>query len=365
MKHKGIIIFLSILFVISTSCTVIGYLNRNKNQNNKPIEEPEIKHDISYVYYLEDLEVNEMPKNELIVNEETGEEILKEDYTFSKFQCTNGLNGDFDTEKWEFIPENQEVDSICSLYFVKTKYEVTITPTQGINDFENPAYIDRLSDGKFKIIPNDGYKFSDVTCSGDKSATWDESTSTLNINAITSDVACKVNFQVKALNFEVKVKEGTGATNEKVYYGNTASAIVEPNDGYDFTNGNITCTNDQIATYENNKLTIEKLTNDTSCLITFKKAKEVKYTFKISNPEEFANKEGDEKIVIVQGSKENSVVEDSEVTIGLQTTGPIPSLNCGDIKPSKIEEPTGDNITLYKFYVKNNITCKIVPGKAN
>ena len=123
MKNKALIISLSILLVLTTSCSIIGYIRHNNNNeinNNKPTIS------ITYEYYLENLLVSKMPTN--VAYDENGNIISDDLYEFTNYQCSNGLTGTFDKESWLFTPDDEK-SSICELYFVNAYYNVDIIIT--------------------------------------------------------------------------------------------------------------------------------------------------------------------------------------------------------------------------------------------
>ena len=68
MKNKVPIIILSILFVISSACAVVGFINYK--EEDVVVPEPP-KDEIVYEYYIEDALTDKLPS--------------KDDYLFSKF----------------------------------------------------------------------------------------------------------------------------------------------------------------------------------------------------------------------------------------------------------------------------------------
>ena len=64
MKNKGMLFILFILFLIAATGAGVGFYYNNIGINQKPIEIPKGK--VVYKYYLEDIEVTEMPKNKTI-----------------------------------------------------------------------------------------------------------------------------------------------------------------------------------------------------------------------------------------------------------------------------------------------------------
>lgn len=345
MKNKGMLVLLLILFIIATAGGVIGYME-SKKDNQEEINVPKGK--ITFKYYLEDEEVQEMPVNEKTVDE-NGIETTNELYKFSRFVCSNDVTGDFNTDSWKFEPK-EEKESICELYFVKAKYEVTITePMNATLDQNNPKYIDREENGSFIITPNEGYEFASAMCSDNKQTSWDETKNALIINSITKDVSCKVEFKLKELAVNITVRNGEGTTTKNVKYGESITEVVTPKEGYD--SPKIVCTNEQTGTFKENTFNIEKVTNNSNCTITFNKIPTKKYTFKVEIPS---------IVTILKGSTNLEVEEgkDTDITFKVEE-GYTMTLDCGDILPSTTED-VDSTTKKYTFKgVKNNISCKV------
>ncbi len=347
MKRKGTLIVLVILFLISAGCAGIGFYY-SKNKPVEPIKPPEPeKGKVVYIYYLEDEKVNEIPKNTAV--DEEGNEVVTDTYTFSRFACTNDLTGTFDEEKWEFIPSDENIDSTCNLYFVHSKYSVTLTVVNGMPDENNPEYIVREENGSFKIIPDEGYEYKDSLCSDDKEVTWDEKTKSLLINAITKDIMCKVNFSIKTLSAKITVVNGTGNTTSEVKYGESVTAVVEANDGYE--KPKVECTNKQTAIFENNKITIEKLTDNTECKITFTSVPVTRYTLKVELPSQ---------VTVISGSTSQEIETGKDGTFTLQTDENYTStINCGGVSPSTVDEINSTTKKYTFLAITKDITCKV------
>ncbi len=352
MKNKGMFVILIIMFLIAVSGGVVGYLESKKE---KPIEPEKPKGTITYKYFLEDQEVQEMPVNEK-TTDENGMETVNELYTFSRFNCTNDVTGDFDTTEWKFIPKSED-ESTCELYFVKAKYEVTLTITDSnaTLDENNPKYIAREQDGQFIINPVEGYTFNSTLCSDNKQTSWDETKNTLTINSITKDVSCTVSFKLKELTVNINVDHGDGATTKVVKYGESIKEVVTPKEGY--ANPTIKCTSKlQQGVFKENTFNIDKVIDNNTCTITFKKTVPKKYSFKIELPEE---------ITIINGSTSAEIEEgkDNEITFKIQE-GYKMSLSCGGINPSK-EESIDTTTKKYTFLgIKSNISCKATAVKS-
>lgn len=345
MKNKGVFILLLLLFLLSLSGGVLGYI-ASKNPKNDSLEIPQRVGKISLIYYIDDVEVDELPVNTPAVDE-LGNEIYKSDYTFSSLSCTNGIEAKFDVETWEFKTDTEK-DATCKLYFLKNEYEVTLEVTNAQLGADNDFFVERESDGVFSVIPADGHEFEKATCSDGKNIVWDEEDKTLTINSITKDVACTVIFKTKKLTYEITAKNGTAnPTSEEILYGEKVSAIVTPNDGYE--EDKVECTNSQVPVFKDNKLIIEKITDNTKCTVTFKKKIE-EFTLSLNLPTN--------NLKLIQGSPLQTILkgENGSFTVKPDEGYEISYENCGNTIPSKVLNEDGS--TTYTFNsVSSNIVC--------
>lgn len=342
LKNKPIIILLAILLFFSTSASIYGYVNSNKEHESSPKPENNTKNMV-YEYYLDDLIVETMPS-------QTDEE--GNTYEFSKYVCDNNIQLTFDETNWSYnVPNGSK--GTCKLYFVKSEYIVEITATNGLVNGEEANHsfnVKRQNDGQFSVIPNEGYEYQEVVCANDREAIFDISTNTLTINSVTENVTCQVNFNKKQLTFEVVVKNGKGATTEYVPYGESISTVVQPNDGYQ--KPKIECTNNQEYLYSDNKLTIQKLTDNSTCTVTFKKTPAVTYNLRIN--------ELPAQVTITSGNKEQSIVSGKDGRFSLRPdTGFMIKLDCNGVKPSDEQEDPDGTITYTFLGITKNITCNV------
>ncbi len=347
MKSKGLKILLIFLVLLTGSMGMVGYMQSKKQQTNKPIEDI---NKITYEYYLEDELQEKMPINMPNATDENGNNIISEPtYQFSRFTCTNDLTGDFDVDNWKFIPKENKT-STCKLYFVKSNYTITLTITNGIEDENNQKTIQREKDGKFIIKPNEGYIFKAAMCSDNKEGSWDESTNTFTLNAIMKDITCKIDFEIKNLEADITVVNGKGNTTEKANYGESITAVIEPNFGYE--KAKIDCTNNQTGIFSSNKFTISKLTDNTKCTITFEKTPVVKHTINVIIAD-------NTKYSILSGSESISVDNGNTGTFSIKSLdGSEPTISC-TINPSR-DNIIDSNTYKYTFLnVKSDITCNI------
>ncbi len=335
---KTIIAVLSTLFVLSTSAGIIGLIQHNKN-SKEPVKIEENK-TLSYEYYLDDILQKEMPNNDI---DDDGNKL----YKYTKYQCTNNITGTFDEDNWKFTPSKED-DGICKIYFVNNYYDVDITATNGYVDDNNEVKVARESDGQFIVNPNDGYDFKEVNCTNNKQASYDKSTKTLNINVITEDVACKIDFEIKALKMNLVVKNGNGNTTENVNYGQSVSVLVEPKDGYE--KPTVTCTNNQEAYIKDGTLTIQKLTKDTVCTATYSKKPIVKYKLSIKVSENATLVAGNLEQTIEQGKDANFRVKPND--------GYELEIDCGGPRP-EIEELEDGSTNYTLLQMSSNLTCSV------
>lgn len=288
MKKKGIVSILVFMLIICLGLGGYGfYLAKFADKKEEKIPT------ITYEYYLDNVKVTKeevtdsnddinIDNNESISTEDNDEnsEELEKDFLFYEYSCSNGVVGTFNEEKWEFEPELVK-DSVCKLFFHKSKYEITLTVTNADIAEDSNMFVKREEDGVFNIIPHEGYELDTYTCSNNKEATWNSTNNTLAINAIVEDVTCKITFKLKTVKLDLSVVNGNGSTSETVNYGEKISAIIVANEG--FENPTVKCTNNQNAVLNNNTVTIEKITNDTVCTVTFNPVKVEEYALTLED----------------------------------------------------------------------------------
>jgi hypothetical protein len=335
MKRKGILLLLIILFIGCLAAGVFGYIQNKQGKNtNKPDDNtPSIK----YVYYLEDVEVT------------------KDEVTNSSEFSGSEVSGSTDNEP-QFL-----FSSSSKLYFNKAKYEVTLTITNGELEEGTDTFVKRGETGVFAIAPYEGYEFDTYTCSNNKEAAWDKINNKLTINAITEDVACKVVFKTRTLRMNLTVVNGTGSTSENVEYGKQVTAIISPNTG--FENPTIKCTNDQQSKYSSNTITIERLTNDTECTVTYAAVKVEEYTLTIIDfPDTLSISNGSVSQKVEKGSTGRFTITPKTIN---GTTYSIAGQQCyrtgypSETISPLIRELTGGAKEYTFESMSKNITCKI------
>lgn len=362
---KGLIVLLGILSVLCFAGGAIGYMEANKTKPDVPSDN---KDKIKYVYYLDGtLVTKELVSNKKSYIDATSSSLVEtttNDIVFTNSSCTNNLTGTFDTNTWEFVPSEEKV-STCSLYFNRANYDVTLTVTGGEVDANQDTKVAREKNGIFKIKPHEGYEFDSVICSNNKEASWDKDNNVLSINAITEDVACKVVFKIKSLTFKLKAENGTGDNQLTVEYGKNISSLATPNKDYEFaSNAKITCTNNQVATYDQSKsvVVIDKLTDNTECTIKFTPVKVEKFKVSLTMPEH---------VKVTKGSTSQEVNKNAtaEFTLKADTGYELVKMDCDGTEPAKTVN-SADNSVTYKIpNVIKNMTCtvteKVVSASGN
>lgn len=344
MKNKPAIFITAFLFALSAAGASFGYI---ENKNRSEVVNPPVKEEkINYEYYLEDVLQESIPNN--IITDEEGNQTNQNLYAFSRYQCDNNINGNFDEENWQFIP-NEVKNGTCKIYFVKTSYQVTITATNGIVEGDNPAVVARESDGNFTVKPNEGYEYKEVICANGKMANYDLSSNTLSVNAIMEDIACKIDFEIKNLKMDLTVKNGKGNTTENANYGESVSAVVQAENGYE--SPTIKCTNNQTATFSDNKISIAKLTDNTSCTVTFNKVAPTLYKLVINLPE---------SVDITAGSKEQNIESGKDGKFSLVPhDGYSMDVKCDVVPSSALKDQDGKTMNYTFIGVNKNITCNV------
>ena len=354
--QKKIITVMVILLIISTGCFGTGvyfryFNNDDPSKPNKPIpiNNTTYSKNLKFKYFLEDEEQPDMTTNTKTVDENNNT-IVSDDYIFARYVCTNNIKGEFNSVTWEFIPNSDE-EGDCELYFVKSRYEVTVTSPNGTVD-NNVQMIKRQEDAAFTIEPNKGYSFKKAECSNGKEAKWDASTKTLKIEAIMNDVTCNVSFELNKLNAKVtafqdgaKIKEEEKMAN----YGDPIAIMIAANSGYEVLDNGVTCSNGQTGKWESGLFKIEQLTSSTECQIKFTKKPIKYYTFKITNTNDGA---------ALVGDSTRQMEEGKTFEVKYKRTGDNNiTLSC-NVKPTTGPNIDGTEVTYTWNNVNSDISCE-------
>ncbi len=359
-KRKLIIIIISVLLCACLVFGVIGLLENKKNSNQKkPVQR---NYQITYKYYLNDVEVAQVPTNPTFISEdETGSSSSKivDDaenlYSFNTYSCTNKVTGKWNDETWSFEHSNT-ADATCSLYFV-TNYntvKIELTNAKLANEKEKEKRIDRNEDAVFKVNPTEGYKFEKAECTNKEVVEWDEDAKELIVRSITSETTCKANFVVAKFTVETEVDFGTGTTSLEYEYGKKVEIKVEP--ASEYGNPEITCTNEQKGTWKDNQFVIEKITNNTKCSIKFTKLQsKVQFTVSLDVGSNGLLVSGESSRLVLSGADVSWSVRPNEG----YTIKTDPSCTAG--KPSV--KTSGNDFIITLKEVDQDATCTVIYEK--
>ena len=359
MKIKKIVtIALIPMTCICLALGIVGLLNSKKN--NKPVN-IEKNYQITYKYYLNDVEVAQLPTNPTFISSEEEQSSIQTEndveklYAFNTYSCTNNVTGTWDDETWSFKHSNT-ADATCSLYFVTTynTLKVELTNAKFNSDKDKEQKVNRGEDAVIKLIPNEGYQFEKGECSNNEVVDWDKDAKELIIRSITAETTCKINFVISKFTIETEVNYGTGTTSVEYEYGKKVDINVEP--ATEYGNPEIKCTNDQKGVWNNNVFTIEKLTNNTKCVITFIKLQsKIQFT---------ATLEVGQNGSIISGSSSQLVLSGGYVSWNVQpnegyTIKTDPSCTAG--KPTVSSSGNAFIITLKD--IDKDATCTVIYEK--
>ena len=275
-NKKTVLIVIISLMVICLLCGTIGLLESKKSPEDKNTTKKE-EYKAAYKYYIDGEEVLEMPELEDTTEPNPdfeGSETTLPKYKFERYTCTNEVTGEFDEEKWEFVPDLTN-NTTCRLYFLRTTHEVTIKVSNGKlpnNTLEEKINVELEKDNTINITPNDGYKFEGITCTNETIGEYKEDTKDLKISNVTKDSTCTITFTISDFTAEISVQNGNATENRKsANYGSNIQFEVTPSENYAFNK--VTCTNNQKASYADNKITIQGITNNTVCTVEFRPVK--------------------------------------------------------------------------------------------
>ena len=316
MRNRKIIAV--IIGVLCAACLVFGIIGllESKKVSDKP--KPQNNYQVTYKYYLNNVEVSQMPVNpKQIVDEGSSTAPTTDDdmnveklYAFNTATCTNNVTYTWDDENWKFTPTNT-ADSTCSLYFVTT-YNVVKFEATNAKLATSEMKIKRGEDAVVKVTPTEGYEFEKAICTNEETVDWDKDAKELIVRSVNAETSCEVSFAISKFNVEVQVNMGNGSTKLEYEYGK-AVEVKNVIPAEEYGDPEIVCTNDQKATWKENTLSIEKLTDNTKCTVTFKKLQsQLSYTVTIDVGTNGRLESGASSTVVTSGSSASWTVRANE-----------------------------------------------------
>ena len=234
--RKLMIVIISILIVACTALGIVGYLESKKEKDPSDNEKD---YKIEYKYYLDGVEVSEMPVNEKDENStdenEDNNDINNEEetlamYSFEKYDCTNNVKGIWDNDLWQFSVPEKNSDATCVLYFVSNYFEVEIKANNGVvNELEalKDRKVKRGESITYNITPTEGYNFEKVECTNNATAEWNEENSTLTVSNVTKNSVCEVTYSIGE--YTIKFTANNGSISEETKtakHGDTITTVI-------------------------------------------------------------------------------------------------------------------------------------------
>lgn len=356
-KGKVIMPILILLIAVCLLCGTLGYVESKKVDDKDPSKENKKDFKVAYRYYVDGEEVEEMPENEITENPDPdfeGATTKTPSYAFEKYTCTNNVTGEFDEKKWEFKPD-LTANTTCRLYFIKGTHEVTFKVSNGKlpeKPEDQKLTVELNKEGNIKITPNDGYKFDKVECTNDTKAEYNSEANEVKVSNVKKDSVCTISFKISDYSVEVRASNGTVTGEAKsANYGENVTFDVTPSDNYKFDT--VSCTNNQVATYENGKLTVTGISNDTICTVQFKPVR-YNVTLEVTNGS-----------LITGTVPTQTVAEGGTVSFGIspnegyQLTGATTTCNVAN---TKIEATSG---TVFIYNVTQDLNCRVTLKATN
>lgn len=262
-KNTLIITILSILVFVSLSLGIIGVIENEKNATNDSLSS--VSYVIRYQYYLDNKLIDKMP-----VNEENSSK-----YIYENYDCSNRVVGQWKNDEWKFVVD-PSADSTCKLYFVSSefsiKFKLTNASLSGAKEEEDGLYTvgTKVSSGKdyvAELTPKEGYSYKNASCTNNEEISWDKDNNEITIKNINADTQCDVLFEESIYEIKAVVENGSGGSQLSVKHNGEAKLTITPSIGYG--NPKITCTNKQEGIWQDNTFTIDKVTNSSSCIVSF------------------------------------------------------------------------------------------------
>lgn len=302
---KSIVVLLSLLMV---SCAALGTAGLF-NSLSKGKKEPENKeYKVTYKYYLDNIEMANMPVNKKIENTDLPEQTeVEQIYSFDSYKCSNGVSGSWNDKEWKFEPSLTS-NTVCKLYFVSNMFDVKVNVVNGILHElteESNKMVKKGESISYSITPTEGYTLEKAECDNGATPIWTPETNTLAVNNITAKTTCEIAFKISGFTSKVTVNGGAVVEQpQSANYGESITYTINPNPGYVFDK--VTCTNGQTSSFDqaSNKLTISNLSKDTECVVSFK-INNVNVKINIANGN------------LLNATPDQSVTHGSNITCGL------------------------------------------------
>lgn len=215
---------------------------------------------------------------------------------------------------------------------VAATYTVTLSNNNSKVDNKSVS----VTSGKnaiFKVTANVGYTYDSASCSNGTNVTYSKVTNKLQVNNVTSNTSCTINFKERD-DMKLKVTASYGKVSPSSVtgaYKSSVSSTVTPNNGYQYKSHS--CTNGLSATYDeaSGTLTVKSLTDDGTCKVVFEE-KTYQMTIKVS---------GIEKKFTAKYNKKTDFTIESNIT--------YKKLRCNNVSKIFTTSELSSGVTKYTF----------------
>ncbi len=148
-----------------------------------------IKSNITEGYFEQDLTIRTVLYDENFDNPTQASQFPdKENYSFYKAECSNGVKANFDTNNWSLSRSDEEKQTSCDVYFKKSTEPLeTYYQILGNNDTS------RIT--KTKPDSTGLYKYSGSSCTNGTEYTFNESTNEFDVTKYDANTLCVATFK--------------------------------------------------------------------------------------------------------------------------------------------------------------------------
>ena len=193
-------------------------------------------------------------------------------------------NSTFESRVTEYIIPETKITGSGSRndpwVFKMPKYKITINLSNAAIDGSN-NFVDTVYgyNATYLISPDTFYHFKnndgDLSCSSEANVVL--ANDKISFKNISSDVTCNVKYRGDIVTASIIVNNGTAANSTlSGEVGKDLSTTITASTGYAFSN--VSCTNSQNATYASKTITINKISNYTTCTLDYVKVPTVNPT---------------------------------------------------------------------------------------
>ncbi len=185
-------------------------------------------------------------------------------YSNPTVSCTNNQKGTIQNNT--VTVSNITNDTTCTVTYKPITYTITYNLGGGSVTGNPSTYTIETNTITLKNPTKRGYTFTGWTGSNGTTA---QATVTIPKGS-TGNKTYTANYKINTYTVNATVLNGTieGETSKKVNYKGNTTFTLNPTEGYG--NPEVTCTNSQVGSMNDNTLTVNNVTNDTTCTVEYK-----------------------------------------------------------------------------------------------